>query len=157
MKLIRVALVACIGFQSRISLYLGDYLKLILLSTFIRKWSCVAFFLFSFFSFFSFLFFLWGRGVSTDFSFPSFFSIELQFFLFLFSLLSLLPPSLSLLPPSLSPYSLFDCLSLSLTLILSHYIHIYIYIQGSLNRFPDFFSYGHFIDSTHMKLYSPSK
>ena len=30
-------------------------------------------------------------------------------------------------------------------------------IQGSLNKFPDFFRMGTFIDSTHMKLYSPSK
>ena len=37
---------------------------------------------------------------------------------------------------------------------------IYMYksnIQGSLNKFPDFFSMGTFIDSTHMKLKSPSK
>ena len=32
------------------------------------------------------------------------------------------------------------------------YIYIYIYTQGSLNQFPDFFSMGTFIDSTHMKL-----
>ena len=38
------------------------------------------------------------------------------------------------------------------------YIYIYIYvsvsvcIQGSLNKFPDFFCMGTFIDSTHMKL-----
>ena len=25
-------------------------------------------------------------------------------------------------------------------------------IRGSLNKFPDFFRMGHFIDSTHMKL-----
>ena len=30
-------------------------------------------------------------------------------------------------------------------------------LQGSLNKFPDFFHMGSFIDSTHMKLYSPSK
>ena len=30
-------------------------------------------------------------------------------------------------------------------------------IRGSLNRFPDFFRMGTFIDSTHMKLLSPSK
>ena len=30
-------------------------------------------------------------------------------------------------------------------------------IRGSLNKFPDFFRMGTFIDSTHMKLYSPSK
>ena len=29
---------------------------------------------------------------------------------------------------------------------------MYIYIQGSLNKFPDFFHMGTFIDSTHMKL-----
>ena len=32
------------------------------------------------------------------------------------------------------------------------YIYIYIYIWGSLNKFPDFFRIGTFIDSTHMKL-----
>ena len=32
-----------------------------------------------------------------------------------------------------------------------------IYIQGSLNRFLDFFRMGTFIDSTHMKLWYPSK
>ena len=32
------------------------------------------------------------------------------------------------------------------------YIYIYIYINGSLNKFPDFFRMGPFIDSTHMKL-----
>ena len=32
------------------------------------------------------------------------------------------------------------------------YIYIYIYIYGSLNKFPDFFRMGTFIDSTHMKL-----
>ena len=32
------------------------------------------------------------------------------------------------------------------------YIYIYIYIQGSLNKFPGFFYMGTFIDSTHMKL-----
>ena len=31
------------------------------------------------------------------------------------------------------------------------------YIRGSLNKFPDFFRMGTFIDSTHMKLKSPSK
>ena len=30
--------------------------------------------------------------------------------------------------------------------------NIYIYIRGSLNKFPDFFPMGTFIDSTHMKL-----
>ena len=29
---------------------------------------------------------------------------------------------------------------------------VYIYIRGSLNKFPDFFCMGTFIDSTHMKL-----
>ena len=32
------------------------------------------------------------------------------------------------------------------------YIYIYIYIRGSLDKFPDFFRMGTFIDSTHMKL-----
>ena len=32
------------------------------------------------------------------------------------------------------------------------YKYKYIYIQGSLNKFPDFFCMGTFIDSTHMKL-----
>ena len=32
------------------------------------------------------------------------------------------------------------------------YIYIYIYTRGSLNKFPDFFRMGTFIDSTHMKL-----
>ena len=54
------------------------------------------------------------------------------------------------------PYCLSHMFSLSLFLSLSlslpvcvclayyTYIYIYIYIQGSLNKFPDFFSYGHF-------------
>ena len=37
------------------------------------------------------------------------------------------------------------------------YIYIYIYIRGSLNKFPDFFRVGTFIDITYMKLQSPSK
>ena len=32
------------------------------------------------------------------------------------------------------------------------HIYIYIYIRGSLNKFPDFFRMGTFIDSTHLKL-----
>ena len=32
------------------------------------------------------------------------------------------------------------------------YIHIYIYIRGSLNKSPDFFCIGSFIDSTHETL-----
>ena len=36
-------------------------------------------------------------------------------------------------------------------------VHTHTYVQGSLNKFPDFFRMGAFIDSTHMKLYSPSK
>ena len=31
------------------------------------------------------------------------------------------------------------------------------YIQGSLNKFPDFFRMGTFIDNTNMKFKSPSK
>ena len=31
-------------------------------------------------------------------------------------------------------------------------IYIYIYIRGSLNKFPDFFRMGTFIGSTNMKL-----
>ena len=38
-----------------------------------------------------------------------------------------------------------------------HSIHEGNNIQGSLNKFPDFFRIGTFIDSTHMKLKSPSK
>ena len=37
------------------------------------------------------------------------------------------------------------------------YIYIYIYIRGSLNKFPDFFRMGTFIDSTHRKFLLPSK
>ena len=38
------------------------------------------------------------------------------------------------------------------------YIYIYIYIlRGAYNKFPDFFRRGTFIDSTHMKLKSPSR
>ena len=32
------------------------------------------------------------------------------------------------------------------------YIYIYIYIRGSLDKFPDFFHMGTFIESTHIKL-----
>ena len=39
----------------------------------------------------------------------------------------------------------------------NHYTYGPIYIRGSLNKFPDFFHMGTFIDSTHMKLWSPSK
>ena len=35
--------------------------------------------------------------------------------------------------------------------------YLYIYIRGSLNKFPDFFCMGTFIASTYMKLGSPSK
>ena len=44
-------------------------------------------------------------------------------------------------------------------LFVSHYIYIYIYIYigGSLNKFPDVFRMATFIDSTHIKLYSPSE
>ena len=37
------------------------------------------------------------------------------------------------------------------------YIYVCMFIQGSLNKFSDFFCMGTFIDSTHMKLKSPSK
>ena len=37
-------------------------------------------------------------------------------------------------------------------MFVNEYIYIYIYLQGSLNKFPDFFRMGSFIDSTHMKL-----
>ena len=40
---------------------------------------------------------------------------------------------------------------------IHRYIHRFLNIQGSLNKFPDFFRMGTFIDSTHMKLKSPSK
>ena len=32
------------------------------------------------------------------------------------------------------------------------YVYIYIHIRGSINKFPDFFRMGTFIDSTRMKL-----
>ena len=32
------------------------------------------------------------------------------------------------------------------------YIYIYIYIRGSLDKFPEFFGMGTFIDRIHMKL-----
>ena len=35
---------------------------------------------------------------------------------------------------------------------VADFTYIYIYIWGSLNKFPDFFRMGTFIDSTHMKL-----
>ena len=41
------------------------------------------------------------------------------------------------------------------------YIYIYmcvcVCVRGSLNKFPDFFRMGFFVDRTHMKLKSPSK
>ena len=37
-------------------------------------------------------------------------------------------------------------------IIFIYDLYDYLHIWGSLNKFPDFFSYGHFIDSTHMKL-----
>ena len=36
--------------------------------------------------------------------------------------------------------------------LTEYYLYIYIYIRGSLDKFPDFFRTGTFIDSTHMKL-----
>ena len=36
-------------------------------------------------------------------------------------------------------------------------VQVVTHIRGSLNKFPDFFRMGTFIDSTHMKLKSPSK
>ena len=44
-----------------------------------------------------------------------------------------------------------------ITLSFSLSIYICIYIRGSLNTFLDFLRKGTFIDSTQMKLYSPSK
>ena len=38
------------------------------------------------------------------------------------------------------------------TLGYGRQLYFYLYIQGSLNKFPDFFHMGTFIDSTHMKL-----
>ena len=35
---------------------------------------------------------------------------------------------------------------------IKHIGQSYIYLQWSLNKFPDFFRMGTFIDSTHMKL-----
>ena len=35
---------------------------------------------------------------------------------------------------------------------LPRFMHTHIYVRGSLNKFPDFFRMGTFIDSTHMKL-----
>ena len=43
-----------------------------------------------------------------------------------------------------------------MNMYLSMYVS-YIYLQGSLNKFPDIFHMGTFIDRTHMKLLSPSK
>ena len=42
-------------------------------------------------------------------------------------------------------------------LISSYIFYAYIFLQGSLNKFSEFFRMGPFIDSTHMKLKSPSK
>ena len=39
-----------------------------------------------------------------------------------------------------------------MAVVYNIYIYIYIYIRGSLNKFPDFFRVGNYIDSTHMKL-----
>ena len=36
-------------------------------------------------------------------------------------------------------------------------VRSYVYVRGSLNKFLGFFRMGTFIDSTHMKLLSPSK
>ena len=52
---------------------------------------------------------------------------------------------------------MFVSVSLSICLSVSLSPNIYIYIRGSLNKFPDFFRMSTFIDSTHMKLLSPSK
>ena len=43
------------------------------------------------------------------------------------------------------------------TYIRSIALNIYVYIRGSLNKLPDFFRMGTFIDSTRMKLKTPSK
>ena len=40
-----------------------------------------------------------------------------------------------------------------LFMLIAHKLNV----RGSLNKFPDFFRMGTFIDSTHIKLYSPSK
>ena len=47
------------------------------------------------------------------------------------------------------------CTCIYIFIICTHmhtHIHTYTFIQGSLNKFPDFFRMGTFIDSTHMKL-----
>ena len=53
------------------------------------------------------------------------------------------------------------CVCVCVCILTYKYIYIvwglHIYIQGSLNKFPDFFHLGTFIDSAHMKLNSPSK
>ena len=41
---------------------------------------------------------------------------------------------------------------LCLTIIVFNHIFIHSYIHGSLNKFPEIFRMGTFIDSTHMKL-----
>ena len=40
---------------------------------------------------------------------------------------------------------------------LSKPIQTYFKLRGAYDKFPDFFRMSTFIDSTHMKLYSPSK
>ena len=49
------------------------------------------------------------------------------------------------------------CVCTDIMSILIHYnLNLFLYlcqhIQGSINKFPDFFRMGTFIDSTHMKL-----
>ena len=52
---------------------------------------------------------------------------------------------------------IYVCVCVYIYIYVYVYIYIYIYIRGSLDKFPDVFRMGTFIDSTHMKLYSPSK
>ena len=50
-------------------------------------------------------------------------------------------------------YRLCVCVNVFLEIFCGYfYIYIYIYIYISLNKFPDFFRMGTFIDSIHMKL-----
>ena len=42
--------------------------------------------------------------------------------------------------------------TVSISYVDDHYATGASYIRGSLNKFPDFFRMGTFIDSTHMKL-----
>ena len=54
-------------------------------------------------------------------------------------------------------YNVYVCVCVCVCVRVCVCVNKFLYIRGSLNRFPDFFRIGTFIDNTCIKLESPSK